>query len=128
MLVALGVPGSVFTTTPIGGGFDSYSYSDAYAAANGGVTSTPLVYIPSESVSPWQEVTVTLTADAPNDVLTFLAWANNGSTVNVPPIAFLDIGANGSFVSVPEPATVVIWSLLGGFGLGISWWRKRKAA
>ena len=74
-------------------------------------------------------MTVTLTADASNDVLTFLAWANDGSTVNVPPIAFLDIGANGNAVpAVPEPLSIVMWSLLGGFGLGITWWRRRKAA
>ena len=29
---------------------------------------------------------------------------------------------------VPEPATFIIWSLLGGFGIAMGWWRKRKAA
>jgi hypothetical protein len=29
---------------------------------------------------------------------------------------------------VPEPSTLIIWSLLGGLGIGVGWWRKRKAA
>jgi len=29
--------------------------------------------------------------------------------------------------AVPEPGAVIIWSLLGGLGLGVTWWRKRKA-
>jgi hypothetical protein len=30
--------------------------------------------------------------------------------------------------SVPEPSTLIIWSLLGGLAIGLGWWRKRKAA
>jgi hypothetical protein len=30
--------------------------------------------------------------------------------------------------NIPEPSTVIIWSLLGGMGIGIGWWRKKKAA
>jgi hypothetical protein len=30
--------------------------------------------------------------------------------------------------SVPEPTTLIIWSLLGGLAVGLGWWRKRKAA
>ena len=32
-----------------------------------------------------------------------------------------------SFSSVPEPASLLIWSLLGGSGIAIGWWRRRKA-
>ena len=28
---------------------------------------------------------------------------------------------------VPEPGTLVIWSLLGAIGLGVTWWRRRRA-
>jgi hypothetical protein len=27
---------------------------------------------------------------------------------------------------IPEPCTLIIWSLLGGLGLGFGWWRRRK--
>ena len=117
-LVGLGVPGSVFSTTSIGGGYDSYSYSDP----NGSVATTPLTSVPNEGVSPWQQVTVYLTADAANDVLTFLAWGNNGSTSNVPPIAFLDIGGNGNLTAAtPTPPVaagglVLLVVVMVGFG------------
>jgi hypothetical protein len=29
---------------------------------------------------------------------------------------------------VPEPSTLIIWSLLGSLGISIGWWRRRKAA
>jgi hypothetical protein len=28
---------------------------------------------------------------------------------------------------VPEPASLIIWSLLGGLGIGIGWWRRKAA-
>jgi hypothetical protein len=28
---------------------------------------------------------------------------------------------------VPEPTTIVVWSLLGAIGIGLIWWRRRKA-
>jgi hypothetical protein len=30
------------------------------------------------------------------------------------------------FDTVPEPSTLIIWSLLGGLGIGIGWWRRRR--
>lgn len=30
--------------------------------------------------------------------------------------------------AVPEPSTLIIWSLLGGLGLGVGWWRRKRAA
>jgi len=29
---------------------------------------------------------------------------------------------------IPEPATLIIWSLLGGLGVGLGWWRRRRLA
>ena len=29
---------------------------------------------------------------------------------------------------IPEPSTLIIWSLLAVLGLGVAWWRRRKAA
>jgi len=49
----------------------------------------------------------------------------------------LTLDANTTFTSVtntfiesrvPEPATLVVWSLLGALAIGLGWWRKRKAA
>ena len=41
-----------------------------------------------------------------------------------------DFSRDGTLVpnTTPEPATLVIWSLLGGLAIGLGWWRKRKAA
>ena len=30
--------------------------------------------------------------------------------------------------TIPEPNTLVIWSLLGTLAIGLGWWRRRKAA
>ena len=38
-----------------------------------------------------------------------------------------DLSLEGSQV-IPEPSTLIIWSLLGGLGTGVGWWRRRKAA
>ena len=32
------------------------------------------------------------------------------------------------FSTIPEPATIVVWSLLGGLAIAAGWWRKRNAA
>ena len=28
--------------------------------------------------------------------------------------------------TIPEPTTLIVWSLLGASGVGIGWWRRRK--
>jgi hypothetical protein len=119
-IVGLGVTGSKFTTTSIGGGFDQYHYSDS----NGSVAVSPLMSVPTESAVPWEQVTVYLTADNANDVVTFLAWGDNGNTANLPPIAFLDIGANGSAVATPEPAGLSLM-VIGMIGFGAYRLRRR---
>jgi hypothetical protein len=121
-IVGLGKQGSQFTFTSNGNGTDSYHYSDP----NGSVTTTPLTSVKSGHFSGWSQVTVFLTADAPDDVLTFLAWGNNGSTINVPPIAFLDIGANGDVTATPEPASLSLM-VIGMFGVGAYRLRRRRA-
>jgi hypothetical protein len=32
------------------------------------------------------------------------------------------------FGAVPEPSTIIIWSLIGGLGIAVGWWRKQKTA
>jgi len=34
----------------------------------------------------------------------------------------------GAMSVVPEPSTLIIWSLLAALGIGLGWWRRRKAA
>jgi hypothetical protein len=119
-IVGLGVTGSFFSTNDIGGGFDSYTYSDP----SGSVVASPLMNVVSQGFHPWEEVTVNLTADDPNDVLTFLAWGDNGNTANLPPIAFLDIAGNGALVPVPEASGLLLWGI-GMAGFAAFKWRRR---
>jgi hypothetical protein len=97
--------------TYYGGNDSTYSLGDS----NGSVAVTSLMTTPSGGVTPWEQVTVTLTADASNDLLSFLAWGDNGNTVNLPPIAFLDIAGNGA--AVPEPASLAL-IVIGMVGVG----------
>jgi hypothetical protein len=30
--------------------------------------------------------------------------------------------------TIPEPSTLIIWSLLGSLAIGLGWWRQRKVA
>ena len=57
---------------------------------------------------------------------------------NVNELRFLNDGQDGHWwlmddftygsSPVPEPATIIVWSLLGGLCLSIGWWRRRRAA
>ena len=42
--------------------------------------------------------------------MSFLAWGNDGTTANLPPIAFLAGVNSASGLNTPEPAT---WAMLG---------------
>ena len=79
---------------------------------------------PSGGVTPWQYVSVNLVADASTELLSFLAWGDKGSTINLPPIVFLS-GVNAPPGLVPEPATL---SLIGVGLVGIGAVRRRRRA
>jgi hypothetical protein len=77
---------------------------------------SPLMNTPSNGVSPWQQVTVSLLATSANETLTFLAWGDGGSNINLPPTLFL-AGVNTPDRNAPEPASLAIFGVaLLGFG------------
>lgn len=118
-IVGLGTTG--FSVNPIGGGYDAYSMADP----NASIVASPLASVPTGTYIPWQEVTVSLKADSANDLLTFLAWGDNGNTVNLPPIAFLDIANNGNPV-VPEPSGLLLLAI-GSVACGAYRLRRRRS-
>jgi len=104
--------GGLKTKNKVGSpGFKEYYSSDPTAS----IQSTTLMNVPSHGTVGWQYVSVNLTADATSELLSFLAWGDNGSTVNLPPTAFLT-GVDAPPGLVPEPAAL---SLLGVGLLGI---------
>ncbi|HVC61285.1 MAG TPA: PEP-CTERM sorting domain-containing protein [Acetobacteraceae bacterium] len=75
--------------------------------------STLMGPIPTGTTVGWNYVSVNLTANATNDLLSFLAWGDNGNTANLPPIAFLS-GVNApKGLGVPEPVSLSL------FGVGL---------
>jgi hypothetical protein len=130
-IVSLGSTGMSFcdgcgAADPYYGGFDSTYYN---LDPNASVVASPLMTTPSGGTTPWQSVTISLTADSTSDLLSFLAWGDNGNTVNLPPIVFLSGVDSPNELTTPEPASVLLFSsaLLGlGLGAAIRRWRASK--
>jgi hypothetical protein len=123
-IVSLGTAGLTVSTSggpvdPTYGPTGSFSNSDTTAS----IVSTAVMTTPSGGVTPWQFVSVDITADATTDILSFLAWGDNGSTVNLPPMAFL-AGVNSPDVLTPEPTSMALFSV-GLAGLGTLVRRRR---
>ncbi len=53
-------------------------------------------------------------------------WAENPDAAHVMECTGDLTGADVTIT--PEPATIVIWSLLGGLGISVGWWRRRRKA
>ena len=64
----------------------------------------------------------------------FVGFTDAGKQISVVTLYFpqdvvgVDDVRFGSSQAVPEPTTLVIWSLLGSLAIGLGWWRKRKPA
>ena len=85
----------------------SCTYADTDPSAS--IVATPLMSTPSGGLTDWNFVSVNLTADSTSDLLSFLAWGDNGSEVNLPPIVFLaGVNSPAGLNTVPEPASLAI--------------------
>jgi len=129
-IVSLGTSGMTFcngcgAADAYYGGHDStYSNPDP----NASIVATPLMTTPPGGMTDWQYVTVTLKADATTDLLSFLAWGDNGNTVNLPPMVFLTGVNSPSGLNTPEPGSIALMgTVLLGVAYGIAKRRRARA-
>lgn len=113
-VVSLGTSGLTDCPGCLGGGQSTYSNADPTAS----IAATTLMSVPSGGGVNWEAVSVNLTADATTDLLSFLAWGDNGNTTNLPPIAFLSgVDSPATLSSTPLPATLPLLGIgLAGVG------------
>ncbi len=117
-----GLSGIVYNNEGVQGGTDlsSLQINDNGNPADAG---SPTPYVLSEAAFPSDHRNVISGASVP------------GTTIGESDMIIADDGTvnsssqgQGEASSVPEPGTLVIWTLLGSLAAGLGWWRKRKAA
>lgn len=125
-IVALGSLGSVLNvnfysgTANCGSNISCGKYYDTDSSAE--IHTSTLMNTPSQGVSPWNQVTLSFTATAATQTLSFLAWGDNGNTENLPPTVFL-AGVNSP--ALPEPGSLALFGAA-FIGLGVTWLRRGK--
>ncbi len=78
-------------------------------------------------VEEWVPI-ATFTATTENMNFGLAAWSHNYAfSDQVVTVAFDNFSASGIAPEpIPEPSTLIIWSLLGALGIMVGWWRKRS--
>lgn len=123
-IVSLGTSGLTDCAGCLGGGNSSYHNADPTAS----IALTSLMNTPSEGMSDWNYVTLNLTADSTSDLLSFLAWGNNGNTANLPPMVFLTgVNSPSGLNAVPEPGSLALFGTV-ILGIAAALWSRKCAA
>lgn len=106
-------------------GFTGATTEQFQVSLGGQTLTTAVINDVSHGFSGWQYTSLTFTADASTDLLSFVAL---GSPTGVPPFALLDGVSMNAATPAPEPASAAL--LAGGLGAfaGFARWRRRRIA